>query len=143
MNADVLGEARNLCEGGASALDALPSLVLGGIVSGKVGLASGTFFSMAISAEAAQHGLIISAKGKRKNDRFRVLTFDKRGDVKHMAEARPVPEKNGGTNAQLCLTPYPTLSVGAPFPSVGEPRPIRPGHLPRAHTSVALRRTTA
>ena len=73
---------------------------------------------MNISAEAAQHGLIISAKGKRKNDRFRVLTFDRRGDVKHMAEARPVPEKNGGTNATLSLTPYATLSVGAPFPSV-------------------------
>ena len=32
-------------------------------------------------------------------------------------EARPVPEKNGGTNATLSLTPYATPSVGAPLSS--------------------------
>ena len=56
-------------------------------------LAAGKFYKFTVTAAAATNGVVFCAKGKRKNDRFRILTFDKKGNVKHMAEAHPVPEK--------------------------------------------------
>jgi hypothetical protein len=38
---------------------------------------------MQITAEMALNGVVIAAKTKRKNDRFRVLVFDSRGDVRY------------------------------------------------------------
>ena len=46
VNADVLGQARSLSEGGAGTIGELPSLVLGGIATGKVSWLNRIVFTM-------------------------------------------------------------------------------------------------
>ena len=45
-----------------------------------------------VTAAMASAGVVLACRSRRRNDRFRVLVFDGRGDVRHQGEAQAVPE---------------------------------------------------
>jgi hypothetical protein len=85
VSAEVLGEAKQLAQQAktASQSSPLPSprmLRAGEIVEGKLSLSSAEFFYVQVSEEMSLNGFVLACRTRRKNDRFRILVFDERGD---------------------------------------------------------------
>lgn len=98
----------------------------GEIVEGKLSLSSAEFFYVQVTKEMSENGFVLACRSKRKNDRFRVMVFDARGDVVHQGESAPSSDsqKTPISRCRLFLAPFETMSVGAPFPSLDETPPI-------------------
>mmetsp|Transcript_53337 Transcript_53337/g.121573 ORF Transcript_53337/g.121573 Transcript_53337/m.121573 type:complete len:289 (+) Transcript_53337:455-1321(+) len=92
----------------------------------RLPLAAAEFFTLQVNERMADHGVVLAARSKRKNDRFRIIVFDSHGDVRHMCESSALPGESGKAVARcrLFLTPHSTLSVGAPFPSLDDTPPV-------------------
>ena len=123
ISADVLSQAAVLAED-AAARAALPLLEFGVAHGGAVKLGSAAFYRVAVDARTAAAGLLLAAKSKRRNDKFRLIVFDGRGAVRRMAESL-FPEKadrsrGAASKCRLFVLPVPTLLVGMPFPTAGE-----------------------
>jgi len=142
VSPEVLGRAKELAQqskgsgGGASSAASVKALQPGVVFEGRLSLAKAEFFTLTVDAGMASSGLVLAARSRRKNDRFRVLVFDDRGDARYQAESSSAGESGsngsgskGGQDkvvarCRLFLTPYDTLTVGAPFPSMDDTPPV-------------------
>ena len=121
--ADVLSRASVLAED-EEAFSALPKLVPGVATTGTVKLSSAAFYRVSVDAATAQGGLVLAAKSKRRNDKFRLIVFDARGAVRRMSESL-FPEKadrrrGALSKCRLFVLPVDQLLVGMPFPMASE-----------------------
>ena len=136
VSPQVLGEGKDLSRRLKASSSATPEennelLQLGRLYTGRLALSSAVFFRLQVTETMARDGVIIAARSKRKNDRFRILVFDENGDVKVQNESSARLE--GTTSAaanqrpvarcRLFHTPYSTVSVNNPFPSLQEDVP--------------------
>ena len=121
VSAEVLGRAKGLAAGESGAAagggdeeSAPPRAMRPGVVyEGRLNIASGDFFSLEVppsgnqilarcnsvsqnayfkvNSEMAATGVVLAARSRRRNDRFRIIVFDGRGDVRHPAAVRTPP----------------------------------------------------
>lgn len=126
---EVLSRACELSEG--TALASLPTLAPGLALTGSVrvgGAGSAAFYRIRVTPGMAARGLLVTARARRKNDRFHLILFDARGAPHHQAESLEPERKHASSRAaakcRLFVVPRPTMLVGMPFPVAEEP------HLP-------------
>ena len=117
--ADVLSTACELSSGIAS----VPLLIPGAAQRGTVKIGSAAFFRVTISNSMQERGLLLAASSKRRNDKFRILVFDSKGNIRRQAESLQPEEKKSSPRCRLFVVPVPTLLVGAPFPAAQENLP--------------------
>ena len=72
-----------------------------------------------------ERGLLLAASSKRRNDKFRILVFDSKGNIQAAGRRRSLQpkEKKSSPRCRLFVVPVPTLLVGAPFPAAQENLP--------------------
>ncbi|KAJ1445318.1 hypothetical protein M885DRAFT_592358 [Pelagophyceae sp. CCMP2097] len=125
VSADVISQAQETAQN-PQKLAQMPALEPGRAVQGKLALASAAFFRLPVDAAMAKDGVFLACKTKRKNDRFRIIVFDARGNVRRQAESS-APDQIGFADAsarcRLFVLPHAQVLVGAPFPPPDEATP--------------------
>ncbi len=117
--ADVLSKA---CELSAS-IASVPLLIPGAPQKGSVKIGTAAFYRVTISNSMQERGLLLAASSKRRNDKFRILVFDSKGNIRRQAESLQPEDKKRPPRCRLFVVPVPTLLVGAPFPAAQENLP--------------------
>ena len=117
--ADVLSTACEL----SSDIASVPLLIPGAAQRGTVKIGSAAFFRVTISNSMQERGLLLAAFSKRRNDKFRILVFDSKGNIRRQAESLQPEDKKRPPRCRLFVVPVPTLLVGAPFPAAQENLP--------------------
>ena len=117
--ADVLSKA---CELSAS-IASVPLLIPGAPQKGSVKIGTAAFFRVTISNSMQERGLLLAASSRRRNDKFRILVFDSKGNIRRQAESLQPEDKKRPPRCRLFVVPVPTLLVGAPFPAAQENLP--------------------
>ena len=117
--ADVLSTACEL----SSDIASVPLLIPGAAQRGTVKIGSAAFFRVTISNSMQERGLLLAASSKRRNDKFRILVFDSKGNIRRQAESLQPEDKKRPPRCRLFVVPVPTLLVGAPFPAAQENLP--------------------
>mmetsp|Transcript_13862 Transcript_13862/g.42977 ORF Transcript_13862/g.42977 Transcript_13862/m.42977 type:complete len:371 (-) Transcript_13862:60-1172(-) len=114
--ADVLSKA---CELAEAELQGVAPLKAGVAATGSLKISEAAFFRVRVDAATAKAGLVLAARSRRKNDKFRLLVFDERGGVRRQAESlfpeRGDRRRGAASRCRLFVVPVPTLLVGAPF----------------------------
>ena len=117
--ADVLSTACEL----SSDIASVPLLIPGAAQRGTVKIGTAAFFRVTISNSMQERGLLLAASSKRRNDKFRILVFDGKGNIRRQAESLQPEDKKRPPRCRLFVVPVPTLLVGAPFPAAQENLP--------------------
>lgn len=120
--ADVLSRACEHCVAG-NVDQSVPLLVPGAPQRGSVKIGNAAFFRVRVDASIKELGLLLAASAKRRNDKFRILVFDGKGNIRRQAESLAPEEKKRGPCCRLFVVPVPTLLVGSPFPAAQENLP--------------------
>ena len=101
--ADVLSTA---CELSAS-IASVPLLIPGAPTRGSVKIGSAAFFRVTISNSMQERGLLLAASSKRRNDKFRILVFDSKGNIRRQAESLQPEDKKRAPRCRLFVVPTP------------------------------------